>query len=377
MAKKKSNPTVKGLIRLLSQIIKLKVSIIVLALLFLSIILYFLYFFSINQNEGIWLIIKKIPILSIADASFTTSLIGFAYELIVRHDSEQKSNEMIKELLSSNSKKIIDELPQTLLLHDDYIKSVINKEKYDEIIKKCLQIKSGDVNLGNDLYDGLLFKILSYPNRIANYKNKTTFANISSSFPDSIKNNYFETTVDLSYETTLKKEQFIFNISQNIDEHNKLSRRIDNEYVFLFPHIKKYKKIIERLFRIEKICVNDIELNIENKFDSNGNYEICCRSDDLARIKGDVVEVYYRFVTMVDKNSHMYIVRVGIPTKNLNIELDYANTDISVMNVIDFFVTNKMPKYIFSPSIEKNHKVEIEINEWAFPKGGVAFVWRF
>ncbi len=56
-------------------------------------------------------------------------------------------------------------------------------------------------------------------------------------------------------------------------------------------------------------------------------------------------------------------------------ELDYAGTDIQVMNVRDFFVSKTSPIIRYSPSRENAHKIEVEINEWTLPKGGVVFVW--
>ena len=56
-------------------------------------------------------------------------------------------------------------------------------------------------------------------------------------------------------------------------------------------------------------------------------------------------------------------------------ELDFAKTDIHYMNVLDFFVSTEPPTIRYVPSRERPHRIEVELSEWGFPKGGVAFVW--
>lgn len=63
------------------------------------------------------------------------------------------------------------------------------------------------------------------------------------------------------------------------------------------------------------------------------------------------------------------------PTKGVSIEVDFAETDVHYMNVNEFFVATENPIIRYSPSQKKPHKIEVELSEWLFPKGGVSFVW--
>ena len=63
------------------------------------------------------------------------------------------------------------------------------------------------------------------------------------------------------------------------------------------------------------------------------------------------------------------------PTNGVSMEIDFAETEIVYMNVLDFFVSKEDPIIRYSPSLQSPHKIEVEVNEWVFPKGGVVFVW--
>jgi hypothetical protein len=43
--------------------------------------------------------------------------------------------------------------------------------------------------------------------------------------------------------------------------------------------------------------------------------------------------------------------------------------------ILDFFASTRFPKIAYTPSFEMPHKIEVEVNDWIFPKGGVVFVW--
>jgi hypothetical protein len=53
----------------------------------------------------------------------------------------------------------------------------------------------------------------------------------------------------------------------------------------------------------------------------------------------------------------------------------YADTDIRYVNVLDFFVSRNKPAIAYIPSKQKPHRIEVEVNEWVFPRGGVVFAW--
>ncbi len=56
--------------------------------------------------------------------------------------------------------------------------------------------------------------------------------------------------------------------------------------------------------------------------------------------------------------------------KYLLTSLEYA-----VIFQYQYTIVCLVQSYLYIPSAQKCHKVEIEVNEWVFPKGGVAFVW--
>ena len=368
-------------LRVIRDVYKLRITWVMTILAIISIALYiFDYIISrqvaVSQSVALWLLFKNWPIRGLADACLTTLIIGFAYEWIVRKESEAALIELISQQINQQKTAIIEEIPRALILNPNVITSILKQSRLEDIIRTGLQIKLGDTQMGTDIYDGLLRKTLSYEQRWANYRYKITLSTIrDENFPEIVRHKFYDTIIDLRYDTKLTKDRFVFRCVDDIEDYDKSIRDPNFEFTYIFPPAHEFPKIDTTVFKVDKITVNSLELNINHQTESNGNLLITCDHPELRKLLGQTVTVYYRYIAKLNKRGHLFTANVIVPTKNVVIELDYADTDIHYVNVLDFFVSTELPKITYLPSLAQAHKIEVEINEWAFPKGGVVFVW--
>lgn len=366
----------KNWLKAIRDIYKLRIIQVLQVLIILSVVFYVLDYFAYNQVSDFWIYLRKFPLRALADACLTAFLVGFTYEWIVRRESEATLLELLSEKMSEQKAEIIEEIPRALILNPETMEKVLKNEKVDEVIRKSLQVKLGDHQMGNDLYEGLLRKTLSYSQRWTNYRYKATLSFIrDTTFPEIVRDKFYELTIDLRYETKLNKRKFIFRCVNNVHDYDKSIRDSDNEFTWHFPPAPEFQVLDSTLFMVDKIMINDLELEITSTTEPNGNILVVCTHPEIDKYVGQIVTIYYRYITKINKRGHLFSATVIVPTKYVVIELDYADTDIHYVNVLDFFVSTDIPKITYLPSSKRAHKIEVELNEWAFPKGGVVFVW--
>lgn len=251
------------------------------------------------------------------------------------------------------------------------------KELEKRGIKTALQIQVENEGLETDLYDGFLLKTLNYKERWENYRYKATLSFVDEAkFSPDVRAKYYQATIDLRYETQLRKDKFLFTCVPTIDEYNKLLRDESYQERWVFPPTKEFAYADETTFDVEYINVGGLELNIKRQVDSDGKrFLVVCEHSELKNKIGTRVTIHYRYKVLIHKFGHLFMVTLVYPTKGVAMELDFAETEITYMNVLDFFVSTENPIIRYSPSRQKPHKIEVEVNEWVFPKGGVVFVW--
>ena len=66
---------------------------------------------------------------------------------------------------------------------------------------------------------------------------------------------------------------------------------------------------------------------------------------------------------------------VDQPTRGVDIELDYSDTDIAYVNMIDFIASSQKSIRSKTPDSVPDKKVGLRFDGWVMPHGGVAFVW--
>lgn len=99
------------------------------------------------------------------------------------------------------------------------------------------------------------------------------------------------------------------------------------------------------------------------------------------RLERDVVEaeraviISYTYRTVVSRNGHLLHVDIEQPTRGISVELDYSDTDISYVKILDSIASSKRSRLLQTPSTVPGKSIGVEFDGWLMPRSGVAFVW--
>lgn len=90
---------------------------------------------------------------------------------------------------------------------------------------------------------------------------------------------------------------------------------------------------------------------------------------------GQPVDVAYTYRTITPVDGHLLQLRVDQPTKGLTIELDYGDSGLTSMTVLDFIASSRRTRISQTAPGLPGKAVTVEFEGWVFPRSGVAFVW--
>jgi hypothetical protein len=316
------------------------------------------------------------PFRAFGDACMVALIVGVTFDWIVRKESEKRLHEVLRRTLHTQSKDFAANVSKSLLIDKEVIRRVLRPEEIERLIRMGLQIQVHDDQLGADLYDGLLRRAYGYDERWYNYQYKASLASIADeSVSAEIRDKYFQAYIDLRYETKLNKTSFVFTCASTIEEYNALLKDPRFQETWHLPLTQEIPRIDETAFEVRSMNVGGIDLNIRRESTDGTTCHIVCDHPSLKEKLDSWVVVNYRYETKVRKRGHLFRINLVVPTKGINMELDFARTDIHYMNVLDFFVSAENPTVRYIPSRQRPHRIEVELSEWGFPKGGVAFVW--
>jgi hypothetical protein len=87
------------------------------------------------------------------------------------------------------------------------------------------------------------------------------------------------------------------------------------------------------------------------------------------------VHVTYTYRTLIAVHGNLLQLRVDQPTRGLALELDFTDTNLEYVSVLDFISGGQRPRISRSPARVQERHVAVEFGGWVFPRSGVAFVW--
>ena len=360
-------------LRAIQTIYQLKLWRILLTLLLLAIIFYAISIWLKGNipSQLAWL--GFIPWESLATTSLGVAIIGFVYEWVVRNETKQELDEVLGQHFRDQARAINAQLPRAMLTTPDIMRQVLSSDVVDEVILTSLEIRLRDAQLAKEAYDSFLRHLLVDEERRSNYRCKISLTPTKSGvISQDITQKYYDAYIDVRYETHLQKNDFRFICVPTADEYSELLRDPNWELRWIAEPIKDFPG--ELNFDVETVQVAGLKLDVRREA-SNGKYVVVADHLKLQSMQGNLVNIYYRYKVRIKKRGHLLMVHMPCPTYNVVVELDYANTDIHFVNVLDFFVSKTKPAIRYFPSPQKHHRIEVEVDDWVFPRGGIVFVW--
>lgn len=336
---------------------------------------------SPSQDDDFWSsLIEEIPFHSLADAILTIAVVALAFEYFVRQEAQTQLTELVRQEAQRERSALINEIASIVLSKPETLLSSLSKAKLHQVINSGLAITLGDKQLANELYDGLLRTIGEFKERWIETHHTVTLTRVDDNESKSVQSAYYQAYVTLRYQTILKRKAFEFRcISSKQVYDDAIWDGLDIFYLWLMYPSEAFPRPSRACFDVTGMSVNGIPLSIdmfENLEFTSHSLCFTCHSPRLASLQGKLVTIEARFKVKVPKNRHQVNLWVPFPSRGMFVEVDYGDTDIARMVVCDMFVSRQRPDIRLLPTPERPRRIEVEVDEWVFPRGGSVFVWQ-
>lgn len=324
-----------------------------------------------DPKQFTWL--RVIPWDSLATTSLGLAVISLVFEWIVRNETKQEFDEALTLHFKNQAKELNYQIPKAMLTTREIMRDVLTTDVIDNAILTSLEIRLEDNQFAQEAYDSFLSHLLNHEERRSNYRCNIYMTNAQSGeIPAAKAFKYYEGYIDISYETILLKDTFRFTCVTSMEDYEELLKDPSWELRWLAERTKDYSH--EVAFKVEDVSVNGLKLHIR-KESAQGRQVIIADHLSLQALQEKQVMIHYRFTVKIKKRGHLLMIEVPCPTHNVAVELDYGDTDIGFVNVLDFFATRHKPTVRYIPTRQNCQKIGVEVHDWVFPKGGVVFVW--
>jgi hypothetical protein len=130
-----------------------------------------------------------------------------------------------------------------------------------------------------------------------------------------------------------------------------------------------------KTFEVVDFAVNG-ELRTIRRTSKAGTQTYAVSLGDEAMQSQEPIKVTYTYRTLLSAREPLLQLRVDQPTKGLTVEVDYSDTDIEHMNVLDFIASGEKAIVSRTDAAVPARVVAVGFDRWVFARSGVAFIWR-
>jgi hypothetical protein len=129
-----------------------------------------------------------------------------------------------------------------------------------------------------------------------------------------------------------------------------------------------------RAFELVQFAVNGQERPIRRAVRKSG--QVYTASVGAAHVAAKTeVTIAYTYRTLTSQAGHLLFFDIEQPTRDLKVELAYANCGIASVATLDMIPSVRSTRIEHSPASLPGRTVRVDVDGWVFPRSGIAFVW--
>jgi len=320
-----------------------------------------------------WAVLRSWPILDVGSGLFTAGLLGVALQYFDGQDSEVRATQRLERVIGAATPAMRDAVIDGFAFKPEDIARVATPEVLDKIITNGLAIRLGDAEFAEEIYDDLRQQAIGIPERLSNARTSIRLSMDRDTAKSRIP--LFVTTVRWEFDVVPKYGTRRFVCLSDLDEFRDLDQdTVATSAWYLRPQ-PGVDAAAKDSFELLDFTVDGEARPIRrsSKQDSQ-TYNVSMGREVME--SGKSVHVAYTYRTVLPVSGHRLLLRVDQPTKGLAVEVDYSDTELSELQVMDFISSSQKARIGKSPESVPGKVVSLEFDGWVFPRSGVVFLWR-
>jgi hypothetical protein len=332
-----------------------------------------------GSAELSWL--AALPLTDIGSALFTTGLLAVVFEYIDRRDGDERANQRLRQVLREEAPAIRDAVINGFAFAPDDLARVATPETLDQIIQNGLAIRLGDKRFADELYvdirDQAIRSIERWSDARINIRLSMDRSGANGSAvraPQPDAHERLIVTVRHEYTTIPASQTRRFASVSDRDEYRELTQEGAATFVWFTNPSSGVDAGSTEAFELVQFSVDGEERPIRRSARKGGQmYSVSVGVPETERERPVTLAFTYRL--MPPAHNRWLFVDVEQPTRGLDVELDYSDTAIAQVNMLDFIASSQKSIVTKTPPQVPGKTVGLEFDGWLLPKSGVVFVW--
>lgn len=316
---------------------------------------------------------------NIAMALFTTGLVVVAFTYIDGKDKEARDAERIARAVKDQAPAIVQAVVQGLAASPDHVR-LLGSDEQDQLIRNGLAARLGDSKFAAEVYDDIRDQAVRATERWHDLKVDIRLTPLptgrgsAGGTPSGWLTEMFDVTVRCEYDVIPKHPTRYFACVSDKQEYRELSAESNSTSAWYLSPRPGIDASTRDAFELVQFTVDGNERIIRRSTRKGGQtYSANIGHGTTLPTEPVTISYTYRTVTAVD--GHLLYFALEQPTRGLQIELTYGETNVDKVSVLDFVASSRAARVIRSADQLLERTVRVEFDGWAFPRSGMAFVW--
>jgi hypothetical protein len=304
---------------------------------------------------------------------FTTGRLGVALQYLDAQDSEVRDTERLKRVLADSAPAMRDAVIDGFAFKPDDLARVATPETLDQIITNGMAIRLGDAIFAREIYEDVRQQAIGIPERLHDARisirlsmDRGTAKRRAPMFVATIR---WEFTLKAIYAT----RRFV--CVSDVEEFRDIDQDTAATSAWFVNPRSGLDADNKDTFELVEFTVDGEPRPIRRSAkETSQMYSVSLGQEAMHAT--DPITVAYTYRTLLAADGHLLQLRVDQPTRGLSVALDFSDTPITDVNVLDYISSSERTRISQSPASTPDKIALLEFEGWVLPRSGVAFVWR-
>ncbi|MBB4853388.1 hypothetical protein HNP40_000754 [Mycobacteroides chelonae] len=322
-----------------------------------------------------------LPWSEIGGTLFTAGILGIGVDYLLRRDDEERAEQRLQRVLTSQAPAMRRAVINGFAFEAEDLAAVATPETLDRIIRNSLALRLGDAEFAAETYDDVRDRAIASTERWHDATIAISLTTASGKNRAENKNNNgnasdcdYIATIRWDYTTVPQHSTRRFAVVSDRAEYRDLMADPDGQSIWFFRPEGHIDAGSPEAFELVQFSVNGEPKPIRRSSRKHGQTYIAAIGEEHLSA-GKPMQVSYTYRVLLNRDGHLLHLDMEAATRNITIDLDYSQTDIDYINVLDFFVSSHKTRIQHMPPTVPERSISVAHTGWVSQRSGVAFVW--
>lgn len=322
---------------------------------------------------GAWSWLHALPLGELGGTLFGAGLLGTLFEYSMRKEQAEVLSEQVDDAIKKRVPTIRDSVLEAFEIRPEDLKRVANPELLDRLAENSMSLRLGDEQFAREIYREIRDQAIRAAERWHDVEVRIRLSCALERSSTKGAAPLFDVTVETEYTTVPSGSVRRFACVSDRAEFNELLLDVPTTSPWFLVPPSGMTAADRDAYELLELTVDGVPQKIRRTVRKSGQfYEVTL--SEAAR-SGRPVRIRHVFRTLTRMAGHRLYFALPQPARNMTALIDYTNTPIVEMRVIDIVSTAKPATVTNLPPSVPGRTVSVEALGWLMPKSGFAFTW--